>query len=242
MMKYYYLQRQGIDIEEKYASDFARKNLHPGDAAVRRWSDRNNPGAETFDITKGWYDAGDYGKYTSAGATSVENLLLAYDLFPQVFLRITPDIPETDPEAPAYADAPGILSEIKWEIDMLLKLEHADHDGSFYVAANYKDGTIYLEDTLYSTSDHMCAKHIIELLKTLEVYIEDSNVCAHTYSYLAGVHADSAAAEDNNVSLGSTGNTGEEYAGTSELLLKILCALLNRKTTCDLAHGCKERE
>jgi len=65
LAKYYYYQRQGIDLEEAYAGDFARKNLHPDDVAVRRWSDRNNSDAETFDVSGGWYDAGDYGKYTS---------------------------------------------------------------------------------------------------------------------------------------------------------------------------------
>ena len=83
MSKYYYYQRQGIDLEEKYAGEFARKNLHPDDVAVKRWSDRDNPNAETFDISQGWYDAGDYGKYVSPAATSVENLLLAYELFPR---------------------------------------------------------------------------------------------------------------------------------------------------------------
>ena len=42
LAKYYYYQRQGIDLEEAYAGDFARKNLHLDDVAVRRWSDRNN--------------------------------------------------------------------------------------------------------------------------------------------------------------------------------------------------------
>lgn len=83
MSKYYYYQRHGIDLEEKYAGEFARKNLHPDDVAVKRWSDRDNPNAETFDISQGWYDAGDYGKYVSPAATSVENLLLAYELFPR---------------------------------------------------------------------------------------------------------------------------------------------------------------
>ena len=154
MMKYYYYQRQGIDLDEKYAGIFARENLHPADAAVKKWSDRDNPNAETFDITQGWYDAGDYGKYTSPGATSVENLLLAYDLYPQVFQDMKLNIPESDTTNAAYVDAPAYLSEIKWEIDMLLKLEHASKDGSFYVAANYNDGTIYLEDTLYQSSNH----------------------------------------------------------------------------------------
>lgn len=39
MSKYYYYQRQGIDLEEKYAGEFTRKKLHPDDISVRRWSD-----------------------------------------------------------------------------------------------------------------------------------------------------------------------------------------------------------
>lgn len=154
MMRYYYYQRQGIDLDQKYAGDFARKNLHPDDVKIKKWSDRENPNAETFDISQGWYDAGDYGKYTSPAATSVENLLLAYDLYPQVFENADPKIPETDPSNSLYKNAPALLSEIKWELDMLLKLEHPSKDGSFYVAANYKDGVIYIEDTLYTTSDY----------------------------------------------------------------------------------------
>ncbi len=76
LTKYYYYQRQGIGIEEAYAGIFARENLHPDDVAVKKWSDRDNPDAETFDVSGGWYDAGDYGKYVSPGANSVTDLLL----------------------------------------------------------------------------------------------------------------------------------------------------------------------
>lgn len=156
LTKYYYYQRQGIEIEEKYAGVFARKNLHPNDVTVKKWSDRDNPNAETFDISGGWYDAGDYGKYTSPGATSVEDLLLAYELYPEIFADIDMNIPETDPGHSLYVDAPGILSEIKYELDMLMKLEHSSKDGSFYTAANYNDDDdiIYIEDTLYRTSTY----------------------------------------------------------------------------------------
>ncbi len=154
LTKYYYYQRQGITLEEQYAGVFARENLHPNDVAVKRWSDRNNPDAETFDVSGGWYDAGDYGKYVTPGANSVEDLLFAYELYPAVFDNLSMQIPETDPNHALYVDAPGILAEIKWELDMLLKLEHSSKDGSFYTAANYKDGVIYLEDTLYSSTDH----------------------------------------------------------------------------------------
>ncbi len=154
LTKYYYYQRQGIAIEEEFAGIFARDNLHPNDITVMKWSDRDNPDAETFDVSGGWYDAGDYGKYTSPGAASIEDLLLAYELYPEAFDNLAMRIPETDPTHSAYVDAPGILSEMKYEIDMLLKLEHSSKDGSFYVAANYNNGVMYLEDTLYQTSNH----------------------------------------------------------------------------------------
>lgn len=180
MSKYYYYQRQGIDLEEKYAGEFARKNLHPDDISVIRWSDRNNPDAETFDVSQGWYDAGDYGKYVSPAATSVENLLLAYELFPQEFENINPNIPETDKSNKLYSDSPAILSEIKWELDMLLKLEHPNKDGSFYVAANYKNGTIYIEDTLYSTSDYNSGSNETDLRSHLAT-ADMAAMLAHAY-------------------------------------------------------------
>lgn len=199
MSKYYYHQRQGIDIEEKYVGKFARENLHPNDVAVKRWSDRDNPDAETYDISQGWYDAGDYGKYVSPGATSLENLLLAYDLYPDVFNNMTLDIPESDKSNDRYIDAPAILSEMKWEIDMFLKLEHESKDGSFYVAANYKDGVIYLEDTLTQSADHnspeterdlrshmataeMCAMlaHAYIIYKEIPAYADYADQCLET--------------------------------------------------------------
>lgn len=157
LTKYYYYQRQGIDIEEKYAGIFARENLHPDDIRVVKWSDRDNPDAQSFDVSGGWYDAGDYGKYVTPGANSVTDLLLAYEMNPDVFNSLQMNIPETDTENPNYVNAPGILAEIKYELDMLLKLEHQSKDGSFYTSANYDTSTdtIYIEDTLYKTSNHL---------------------------------------------------------------------------------------
>lgn len=55
------------------------------------------------------------------------------------------------------------MSEIKWELDMLLEMEHSSKDGSFYVAANYKDDVIYLEDTLYSSSTYQSDASEVDL-------------------------------------------------------------------------------
>ena len=180
LTKYFYYQRQGMDLETEYAGVFARKNLHPNDIAVKKWSDRDNPNAETYNVSGGWYDAGDYGKYVTPAADTVEDLLLSYELFPDVFANQDVHIPETDPNNARYVNAPGILSEIKWELDMLLEMEHSSKDGSFYVAANYKDDVIYLEDTLYSSSTYQSDASEVDLRSHLAT-ADAAAVFAHAY-------------------------------------------------------------
>lgn len=188
LLKYYYYQRQGMTLEEKYAGKFARENLHPDDSAVVKWSDRNNPNAKTYDVSGGWYDAGDYGKYVCPAATSVEDLFLAYDINPTIFANMKINIPETDKSSDRYVDAPALLSEIKYEIDMLLKLEHESKDGSFYIAANYKDDKIYIEDTLYSSSDYTSGASQTDL-RSHQATIEMSAMLAHAYLIYSDIPA-----------------------------------------------------
>jgi hypothetical protein len=139
-MKYFYFQRQGVDLDRRYAQTLARKNLHPGDRTVKKYSQRNAPNAPVFDLSQGWYDAGDFGKYFPPAASTVDDLLFAYELFPHVFPDNHLNIPESG------NGAPDILDEIKWELDMMLKMEDGS-TGSFYEVANYEGETIYLIDT-----------------------------------------------------------------------------------------------
>ncbi len=40
---------------------------------------------EKIDVSGGWHDAGDYGRYVVPGAKSVADLLIAYDANPESF-------------------------------------------------------------------------------------------------------------------------------------------------------------
>ena len=118
----------------------------------------------------------------------MEDLLLAYELFPESFSGIDQQIPESDPENERYVDAPPILSEVKWELDMMMKMEHSSKDGSFVPAANYSDGVIYMEDTLYKTSTSQSAKEEYDLRSHLAT-ASAAGVFAHAYAVYRDVPA-----------------------------------------------------
>jgi hypothetical protein len=70
--------------------------------------------------------------------------LFAYELFPNLFTDSQLNIPES------RNGVPDLLDEIKWELDMLLKLEDGT-TGGFYAAVNYVNSgckeTLYIMDT-----------------------------------------------------------------------------------------------
>jgi hypothetical protein len=126
--RYYFYQRQGITLTAEHAPDFPRGLGHPQDATGRWKSDLDGvPGAitRTVDFSKGWYDAGDYGKYTPFAASAVVDLLSAYEMFGIAFPDDHLNIPESG------NGLPDILDEIKWEMDWVLTMQDPA-TGGFY--------------------------------------------------------------------------------------------------------------
>ncbi len=71
----------------------------------------------------GWYDAGDYGKYVPTGAISAAELMMAYEAHPKNFTRGQIGFPvgiQTD------AKLPDVLTEVKYELDWLRKMQRSD--------------------------------------------------------------------------------------------------------------------
>ncbi|HHV29096.1 MAG TPA: PKD domain-containing protein [Clostridium sp.] len=119
--RYFYYQRQGIELEEPYALGYPRKDITPQDAQAVFASGKKDP----IDITKGWYDAGDFGKYVNAGATAVSDLFWAYETFPSQFVDGQFNIPESG------NGVPDILDEARWELEWMLKMQDKE-SGGFY--------------------------------------------------------------------------------------------------------------
>ena len=112
LLKFFYFQRCGCALEKKYAGIFEHGICHTG--AVKN-PDTN----ERLTIPKGWHDAGDYGRYTSAGSVAVAHMLYAYELFPEAF-KESVNIPESG------NGIPDLLNECRYELDFLSKMQAED--------------------------------------------------------------------------------------------------------------------
>ena len=116
LMKCYYYLRCGDALDEKYACAYYHKPCHMSKATVY--------GADVppVDVTGGWHDAGDYGRYSTAGAVACAHLLYAVRFFPSL-LDITYDIPKVQS---SKGTMPDILTEVKIELDFLIKMQRED--------------------------------------------------------------------------------------------------------------------
>ena len=121
----FYYQRAGFEKTARTAGDaWADRASHLGkgqDSESRSWSDKGNASLAR-DLRGGWYDAGDYNKYTNWAARDVIVLLRAYDENPTAFGDDT-NIAESG------NGIPDILDEVKWALDWLVRMQNAD--GSF---------------------------------------------------------------------------------------------------------------
>ena len=136
-LAYFYHNRSGIAIEMPYAGreDLTRPAGHidvapnTGDGAVPTWP---NSGQKNYslDVTGGWYDAGDHGKYVVNGGISVWTMMNQYEHAKLAGLEgVGPyldggmNIPEND------NGIPDILDESRWQMEFLLKMQvPADKD------------------------------------------------------------------------------------------------------------------
>jgi hypothetical protein len=111
--KMYYYQRFGIAKEAQYAgASWADGIAFLGDTQCVDFLTKSNP----IDLSGGWFDAGDYDKYTNWAASDVVQLLRAYAENPTAFTDDV-NIPESG------NGVPDILDEVKWELDWMKRMQ-----------------------------------------------------------------------------------------------------------------------
>jgi Glycosyl hydrolase family 9/Cellulase N-terminal ig-like domain len=120
-----YLNRCGTELTPQHAGQWARPTCHTTDGMVHSSQTvsplyDNEVVNSTIACTKGWHDAGDYGKYVASAAQPVNELLSAFEMYPQKFPDGFNNIPESG------NGIPDVLDEVKWELDWLLTMQAPD--------------------------------------------------------------------------------------------------------------------
>lgn len=100
------------------------------------FSDEISNEGQIVDVTGGWYDAGDFGKYSSTGGVTVANILLAFEAQPEKFKKGQMFFPEGVPITERDSNMPDVLVEMKCELDWLLKMQRPD--GGVYLKTSGK--------------------------------------------------------------------------------------------------------
>ena len=118
VVRFFYLQRCGSALNADLAGAFAHPACHTGIATVYG-------STETKDVSGGWHDAGDYGRYVVPAAKTAADLLLAYEANPALFGDDF-DIPESG------NGIPDVLDEARYELDWLLKMQDEKSGGAYH--------------------------------------------------------------------------------------------------------------
>ena len=132
-VKFFYLQRCGQELPEKYAGEWAHPACHT-ELATIYGTDKK------IDVSGGWHDAGDYGRYVVASSKAIADLLSAYEDNKAAFGDDF-DIPESG------NGIPDVLDEVKYQLEWMLKMQEPESGGVYHkvTCANFP-GYVMPED------------------------------------------------------------------------------------------------
>lgn len=124
-LKQYYYNRCGLTLSSELAGDAAHNACHTREAQMKEEA------SVKLDVSGGWHIDGAATRSVTTGCSTVCHLLLAYELFAEVFDDDT-GIPESGNEVP------DILDEVKYEVDWLLKMQDS-RSGAVYSSVSSAD-------------------------------------------------------------------------------------------------------
>ena len=125
-IKSYYYNRNSLALEERHAGVFHRPASHPDTIVYVHASaaTKERPEGTIISSPKGWFDAGDYGKYIVNSNITTYTLLRTLENNPDLFAQLDLNIPESN-------DAlPDLLNETLWNLDWMESMQ--DADGGLY--------------------------------------------------------------------------------------------------------------
>jgi endoglucanase len=122
-LAFYYQNRSGIEIAMPYAGkpEWARPAGHLSDKSVPCAPDA---GCDyRLDVSGGWYDAGDHGKYVVNGGITVWTLLNLYERTKHLGGAMA-ELGDGRLDIPEHRNGVSdLLDEVRWELEFLLKMQ-----------------------------------------------------------------------------------------------------------------------
>ena len=122
-LRYFFYTRSGIALEQPYVENerWVRPAGHPTDTRVPCAPDAKC--SYSLDVSGGWYDAGDYGKYVVNGGLSVWLLMNLWEASQQLSLPVA-GAKDGELHLPESGNKlPDLLDEARWEMEWLLKMQ-----------------------------------------------------------------------------------------------------------------------
>jgi endoglucanase len=119
-MRSFYAQRCGTAVDLGPGFPGYRYPACHREGAWHASSGRMGPRAST----KGWHDAGDYGRYVVNSGITTGTLLWAFELFADRLKELHLDIPESGNAVP------DVLDEVRWNLEWMLSMQ--DEDGGAF--------------------------------------------------------------------------------------------------------------
>lgn len=131
-----YNQRCGVALDSEISGEFAHEACHTEEAVIY-----GDTSGTTVDVSGGWHDAGDYGRYVVSGAKTVQDLFLAYEDYGYQADDI--GIPESG------NGIPDLLDEAKFELDWMLKMQDQTSGGVYHkvTALVFPDTVLAVDET-----------------------------------------------------------------------------------------------
>lgn len=114
-----YNQRCGCELDSAISGNFAHGACHMQEAVIY-----GDTSGKTVDVSGGWHDAGDYGRYVVPGAKTIQDLFLAYEDYNQNSDDM--GIPESG------NGVPDLLDEAKYELDWMFKMQDEATGGVYH--------------------------------------------------------------------------------------------------------------
>ena len=107
-LNFFYLQRCGGSIDTQSGGAWAHPECHTELARIYGTD-------EWIDVSGGWHDAGDYGRYIVATATTLADLVYAYEANPEVF-----------------DEATDFKGEMRYQLEWFLKMQDEKTGGVYH--------------------------------------------------------------------------------------------------------------